>query len=116
MKMTFFAFGSRWGCLGFRSYIFSLAESADAANAVSRASIPLSASAPNPTAESCSACLRVKFLFIGGSPSIAVQEIVCAHEGLQKETQTFFLVGFFCDRLLRHFQFPGSRRTVVSNI
>src|SRR5438132_8733423 len=65
-----------------------------------------SASAPNPTAASCNACLRVKNFFMAflRRYSVAVQEIVSAHHRLQKQAQTLFRIGIFGDRLLRDVQ------------
>src|SRR5262249_31331746 len=48
--------------------------------------------------------------------SIAVQEIVSAHHGLEKQAQTLFWIGIFGNRLLRNVQLLRGRLPGVGGL
>src|SRR5438105_13249602 len=107
MKMTRLALAGKFGCFGRRSYVRSFANADSAANIRSCCSMEFTAIAPNPTAASCNACLRVKnrlmaFLLLLRS-SVNIQEVIGPEHRLDKQPETFLGIRLGGDRLLRDF-------------
>src|SRR6266404_844042 len=110
MKMTLLAFGAKCGAFGFRSYIRSLAMADSAANNRSCCNMEFTAIAPNPTAASCNACLRVRNLFMASflqssqtTRLITIQKVVCPEHRLDEQAEAFLRIRFRCNGLLRDF-------------
>src|SRR2546423_14224167 len=120
MKLTRLALAGKWGCFGRRSYVRSFAIADSAANRRSCCNMEFTAIAPNPTAASCKARLRVMNLFMALSPDlgflVTIQEIIGPKHCLDEQPQTFLLVRFCRNGLSGDFLFLGSWRPIVSHI
>src|SRR5579863_7249930 len=119
MKITRFALAAKCGAFGFRSYVRSFARLDSAANILSCCSMEFTAIAPNPTAASCNACLRVKIFFMAYClhlRSVTIKEVVCPKHRLDEQAEAFLRIGFRCDGFLRDLLFFRSRWPVVGEI
>src|SRR6266571_3362382 len=98
MKMTLLARGAKCGDFGRRSYIRSFADAASAANSRSCCNMEFTAIAPNPTAASCNACLRVRNLFMA---SVLLQEPLhdCRATSRGSESIPFFIDVRACQKI-----------------